>query len=99
MISRVLSALAALGLVASGTAKTPQAQVKVPLASDIGIAQGTDAALDLLAQNSCSDGRPWPPPPAPPHHTVPTPASRRHAVPTPAPPHHAVPTPAPTIVG
>jgi len=30
MVSRVLSALAAVGLVASGTAKVPQAQAKVP---------------------------------------------------------------------
>lgn len=76
MISRVLSAFAALGLVASGTVKAPQAQVKVLPASDVGIAQGTDVALDLLVQNG-SDGRPWPPaptpPPPPPHHAVLTP--------------------------
>lgn len=73
MISRALSAFAALGLVASGTAKAPQAQAKVSPASDFGIAQGTDAALDLLVQNG-TDGRPYPPPPAPPpHHAVPTP--------------------------
>ncbi len=65
MISRVLPAVAALGLVASGTAKVPQAQLRVP--PRVPPASDSNAFCRFFSPaeiTQSTDGRRWPPPPA-----------------------------------